>query len=555
MRIPLVLATLATLASAVPSTARAQDTWSDPFPGVRRLHRRTANQNINVLQVDLCAPGVSLRATAGSERGRTASSFGTLVGAQAVINGDFFSAGYNTDGLSVHAGAHWSGGDHGYVAPLAFGHRRVELRPHEDQTGLEPWMQEVVSGHPTILWDGQRRDNNGDPLCSNRHPRTAVGLSADRRTLIMAVVDGRATSRIGMTCDELSALLAEMGAHSGMNLDGGGSSTMWLGGAGVVNVPSDGSQRVTANHLAVHATGAGEAPMCPNKAPRGYLDGAACEAVTGWAQDEDRPDEPIDVHVYFDGGPGEPGALAIAARADLERADLCDAIGSCAHGYAVPVPGALRDGLPHPVQVFGIDSEGGENPLLAGGPMEVTCAPPDPPLGPSRGVLRHVVSADSLHAWGMQFHDVVPLGEARVAEYAEGAPLPELPDLVRAAGEPAVYVLDAGVRRHVQNPESMAAWGLDPAAVRELTAEELEAIPPGAAFPAAPFPLRGEGPAVYVIDVSDPTDPDAEVPGTEGNTLGGGCAAAGGGLAGGLAAGLLALLAVFAVVRPRRRRG
>ena len=28
---------------------------------------------------------------------------------------------------------------------------------HEDQAGLEPWMMEVVSGHPTILWDGQRR--------------------------------------------------------------------------------------------------------------------------------------------------------------------------------------------------------------------------------------------------------------------------------------------------------------------------------------------------------------------------------------------------------------
>ena len=39
---------------------------------------------------------------------------------------------------------------------------------------------------------------------------------------------------------------------------------MWLGGTGVVNHPSDGSQRITANHLAVHATGSGEAYNCPN---------------------------------------------------------------------------------------------------------------------------------------------------------------------------------------------------------------------------------------------------------------------------------------------------
>ena len=54
----------------------------------------------------------------------------------------------------------------------------------------------------------------------------------------------------------------ELGAADAVNLDGGGISTMWLAGTGVVNNPSDGSQRVVANHLAIRATGAGPAPNC-----------------------------------------------------------------------------------------------------------------------------------------------------------------------------------------------------------------------------------------------------------------------------------------------------
>jgi uncharacterized protein (TIGR03382 family) len=248
---------------ASPALASAADNWSDPFPGVQRLHRTTSSQNINVLVVDLCAAGVRVETTASGERQRTASSFGGLVGAEAVINGDFFSfANYSTNGPAMSAGALWGGGDHGYVAPAQFGRNQVALPPHGRTGGVEAWAEEVVSGHPTLLAAGEVRGNNGDPLCTARHPRTALGFSADKSTLYLAVIDGRATGRAGMTCDEMIALFQELGAADAVNLDGGGSSTMWLQGSGVVNIPSDGSQRVTANHLAVHATGSGEAYNC-----------------------------------------------------------------------------------------------------------------------------------------------------------------------------------------------------------------------------------------------------------------------------------------------------
>ncbi|HVV87809.1 MAG TPA: phosphodiester glycosidase family protein [Kofleriaceae bacterium] len=261
MRAVLLAAAVTVLA---PTVAHASDTWTDPFPGVRRLHRVTSDQNINVLKVDLCAPGVSIRTTASGERQRTVSSFGALVGAQAAVNGDFFSFNdYSTNGPAMDGGAAWGGGDGNYVAPIQFGANKVAIPPHESTAGVESWAREVVSGHPSLLVGGARRDNNGDSLCTTRNPRTALGFSADRRTLFVAVIDGRATGRIGMTCDEMVALFTELGAADAVNLDGGGSSTMWLQGTGVVNNPSDGSQRVVGNHLAIKAGGSGAAPHCP----------------------------------------------------------------------------------------------------------------------------------------------------------------------------------------------------------------------------------------------------------------------------------------------------
>ena len=261
------------------SSAQAADTWSDPFPGVRRLHRVTASQNINVLVVDLCAAGVSVRATASNERQRTVSSFGALVNAQAAINGDFFSfENYSTGGPSMHAGTAWGGADGNYVSPVQFGPNQVALPAHNSTAGVASWAREVVSGHPSLVVNGARRDNGGDSLCTARHPRTVLGFNAAKDKLYLAVVDGRASNRLGMTCDELSTLMLGLGAHDALNLDGGGSSTMWLAAKGAINFPSDGQQRVVANHLAIRATGTGPAAHCPG--PRYAATAMAMDAPT-----------------------------------------------------------------------------------------------------------------------------------------------------------------------------------------------------------------------------------------------------------------------------------
>jgi hypothetical protein len=86
------------LTAAAPQ-ALAGDSWTRPFPGVDYLHRTTTypRRHIYVLVVDLCAAGVSMRATAMSDFGQppstyvrsTTSQFASRVGAQVAINGSF----------------------------------------------------------------------------------------------------------------------------------------------------------------------------------------------------------------------------------------------------------------------------------------------------------------------------------------------------------------------------------------------------------------------------------------------------------------------------------
>ncbi|MFN7131188.1 MAG: phosphodiester glycosidase family protein, partial [Myxococcales bacterium] len=253
------LIALAALLLAVPS-AHAADTWTTPFAGVRHLQRTTTNPNwkINAVVVDLNTAGIKLEATTSAQRKRTVSSYARLLSAEIAVNGDFFSyTTYATSGLAAGGGAAWSDtSDNTSMGNLAFNAAgsRVELvRPSRVLAFDGSWMSGVVSGRPQIVTAGVVYTTTSDTLCTARHPRTAVGLSQDARTLYLAVVDGRQTASVGMTCTELGNLMKGLGAYDALNLDGGGSSTMYVAGRGVVNSPSDGTERVVANHLAIQA--------------------------------------------------------------------------------------------------------------------------------------------------------------------------------------------------------------------------------------------------------------------------------------------------------------
>lgn len=112
----------------------------------------------------------------------------------------------------------------------------IVKRPTSGWEAIDPYTL-LVSG-PLLMFDGKAIEQVNETFTKERNPRTAVGITKDNH-LIAVVVDGRATEAAGMTTPELALLMEALGCQSAMNLDGGGSSTAWVKGRGVVSYPSD----------------------------------------------------------------------------------------------------------------------------------------------------------------------------------------------------------------------------------------------------------------------------------------------------------------------------
>lgn len=99
-------------------------------------------------------------------------------------------------------------------------------------------VNHIISGGPYLVKKGQVYvDMSEQKLGSigGRNPRTAVGYTADNN-LIIVTVDGRESSSVGMTLFELANFMKSLGCYNAMNLDGGGSTVLYINGR-VVNHP------------------------------------------------------------------------------------------------------------------------------------------------------------------------------------------------------------------------------------------------------------------------------------------------------------------------------
>jgi exopolysaccharide biosynthesis protein len=101
---------------------------------------------------------------------------------------------------------------------------------------------DVVTGVPQLIKDGKiditwEQEKTTKTFVETRHPRTAVAKLKDGKFLLLTA-DGRTENSGGLDLNDLAAYLLELGAVDAMNLDGGGSTTMYVDGT-VVNHPSD----------------------------------------------------------------------------------------------------------------------------------------------------------------------------------------------------------------------------------------------------------------------------------------------------------------------------
>lgn len=106
-----------------------------------------------------------------------------------------------------------------------------------------------ISGSPTIIDDGVITTTKCPTYLCNIHPRTAVGTTADGHVLIV-VVDGRTKKSVGLNMLQLAKTMKALGCVEALNLDGGGSSEMWIQGE-IVNKPSDGRERRVSSALLI----------------------------------------------------------------------------------------------------------------------------------------------------------------------------------------------------------------------------------------------------------------------------------------------------------------
>jgi hypothetical protein len=280
-----------TACSTVPTPGPVPVPWVSLFEGVS--HQSLPAQgpfpmSIQVLRIDLTAPGLSLVVTPGdSSDGHEYRALRTSEALlaqdwQAAVNGGYFlpfaggspggddyipQPGQGTDvsGAAIHDGR--------VVSPVEPDlDRRVNAilciwREAEvviaDGQDCGPGVREAMAAGPRLLRDGRRLSYEAFDAAygAARHPRTAVGLDTRRRLAWLVTVDGRQPGfSEGASLDELTDIFVALGASDAINLDGGGSTTMVVaapGGPRVLNRPIHtavpGRERPSANHLGVRA--------------------------------------------------------------------------------------------------------------------------------------------------------------------------------------------------------------------------------------------------------------------------------------------------------------
>ena len=120
-------------------------------------------------------------------------------------------------------------------------------------------LQEAVGAGAVLVKDGKMAVSTSNSYYNNRASRTAVGITADNKVVLM-VLDGRQEPfSAGGSAEEVAQIMLDAGCVSAAMFDGGGSSTFVAKEEGadscsVVNRPSDGYERSVSSSLMIVST-------------------------------------------------------------------------------------------------------------------------------------------------------------------------------------------------------------------------------------------------------------------------------------------------------------
>jgi len=356
--------------AALTSQAFAQNK-TNPGPGITLLEY--SGRALAV--ADLCAPGVSMRATKYAERKATPQAWGSRADVNATIaaNADFFDfPGWSlVIGRARGAGEDWPADKQNLekrwywnFGPRAGGVVKAE-------TPIAQGMTEVVGAHYVIYENGKKLPYpTDDPTIIGAHRRTAYAIDKSHEHFLVFVSDVSITC--GTVVDRLLADAKDAGINDIeiiTNEDGGGSSQLYVKGRGQVIT----SGRQVNNHIGIVAKGSGPAPHCPNRKPAGIFEAASCESISGWATDIDAQPKGSTVKLTYGGTLGTPGVIEQTFQA--ETPGQCAPFGPCNYTFNEPPTDQIFDGVQREVHAYVLDTEGGPSGELLNSPRIIKCDP------------------------------------------------------------------------------------------------------------------------------------------------------------------------------------
>lgn len=190
------------------------------------------------VKVDLSYPGLQITAFPSAEedigKGSTAKRFARKSGSFVSINTSPFAGKFLARRTIV--GAHKAGGKVFAAAEPRYsallfkreddGTLRGFIEQNQDDAEIEKYDY-AFGGFFTILKNGEKTYFTFE----SRNSRTAAGLSADGKTLFLLVVEGeRPFKSKGLSYPECADIMASLGAADCLEMDGGGSSSLFING-------------------------------------------------------------------------------------------------------------------------------------------------------------------------------------------------------------------------------------------------------------------------------------------------------------------------------------
>jgi Phosphodiester glycosidase len=219
------------------------------------LDYRAPEPGVHALRIDL--QRLRIRLSPEAEKGLPIDQRPAARAALAAFNASFFDRSFRARGFTVSEGQTWSEPLSAQESPLiACDAQQACAMQLQPPYTLPAGTHTAVAGTPWLIRAGQPRGEADDATCASfcarLHPRTALGLSADARTLFLLQIEGRREDRPGATLARTAALLRSLGAHEALNLDGGGSSALLLQGQSRMQRPAnEPGQRGLANVMVV----------------------------------------------------------------------------------------------------------------------------------------------------------------------------------------------------------------------------------------------------------------------------------------------------------------